>query len=129
MLRYAVTKLLEILLVRHLASVTADTGKPTIIFNTLTPGACKSDFFRENSSFAMTAMQKVIGRATEVGGRTLVAAAAAGEESHGKYMADGVVSYESPFVLSEEGRIVGEKVWDELLEKLERISPGIKANV
>lgn len=77
----------------------------------------------------MTAMQKVIGRATEVGGRTLVAAAAAGDESHGKYMADGVVSYESPFVLSEEGTMVGEKVWDELLEKLERIAPGIRANV
>lgn len=77
----------------------------------------------------MKVMKKVIMRSTEVGGRTLVAAAAAGEESHGKYMADGVVSYESPFVKSEEGKRVEQRFWDELMEKLERISPGIRKNV
>ena len=58
-----------------------------------------------------------------------MAGAAAGEESCGKYMADGAVSYASWFVLSEEGRMVGEKVWDEVLGKLEKISPGIGANI
>ncbi len=35
------------------------------------------------------------------------------------------MSYESPFVLSEDGSKVGERVWAELIDKLERVSPGI----
>ena len=69
--------------------------KPRIIVNCLTPGACKSDFFRETKGIAkllMVAVQFVIARSTEVGSRTLVAAAAGGEETHGKYMADSQVS-------------------------------------
>lgn len=68
-------------------------------------------------------------RTAEVGSRTLVAGASGGEETAGKYMADSMVSHDSPFVLSEEGRRVGEKVWRELTEKLERIQPGISKNV
>ena len=44
-------------------------------------------------------------------------------------MADGVVSEPSPWVKSEEGRKVGEKTYRELMEKLERVSPGIGAIV
>lgn len=37
-------------------------------------------------------MNVILARSTEVGSRTIVIAAAAGEESNGAYMADGVIA-------------------------------------
>lgn len=57
----------------------------------MTPGACKSDFDRESKGvekFMGGMMQAALARTTEEGARTLIAGIAAGEESHGGYMAD-----------------------------------------
>lgn len=93
--RYGVTKLLEVLAVRELASIITLSEKPRVIVNCLTPGACHSDFGRERSSWIKVAVFEVakflLARTTEVGSRTLVAGAEAGEESHGEYMADGKI--------------------------------------
>ena len=61
----------------------------------------------------------------------MLAAAAAGEESHGNYMSDEAIAKEalSTFAKSEQGAKVGAKVWSELSEILEEIEPGITANV
>ncbi|KAL8771591.1 MAG: hypothetical protein Q9209_003034 [Squamulea sp. 1 TL-2023] len=93
--RYAVTKLMEILIVRELATRIDQSTKPKVIVNCLTPGACHSDFDREMSGIDLLIFKVgkfLFARTTEVGSRTLVAAAGAGEESHGKYMADSKVS-------------------------------------
>lgn len=69
----------------------AKSGSSEVIINCLTPGACRSDFDRESTGakrFIFEIMQTTIARTTEAGSRTLVAGVAAGEESHGKYMAD-----------------------------------------
>ena len=104
-----------------------------IVVNTLTPGACASDFFRDEidvlSRVVMSVMMRLVARTTEVGSRTLVLAANAGKETAGKYMADGVVANESPFVKSAEGGEVGNRVWKELMVKFEEVSPGIEATV
>lgn len=93
--RYAVTKLLEILVVRELASISTLSEKPRVIINCLTPGGCHSDFGREWGGWlkaaAMWVAKLLVARTTEVGSRTLVAAAEAGEESHGEYMANARV--------------------------------------
>ena len=64
----------------------------------MTPGACRSDFDRESTSIGRIMsifMNMLVARTTEAGSRTLVAGLAAGEESHGKYMADcRVAEYE-----------------------------------
>lgn len=81
--------------VRQLASEINESNKPKVIVNCLTPGACYSDFDRNTAGIKkyMVGMLKfIIARSTEVGSRTLVAGAEAGEESHGEYMADGKVS-------------------------------------
>lgn len=86
------TKLMEIFIVRELARRIAE---PKVIVNCLTPGACHSNFAREMSGIGMYAFKAaafVVARSTEVGSRTLVAAAGAVEESHGEYMADSRVS-------------------------------------
>ena len=66
-----------------------------------------------------------------MGSRTLVAAAAAGEESQGQYMSDGKVADQdlSPFVKSEEGKEAQRKVWKELSGILETIQPGITSGI
>ena len=133
--RYGATKLMQVLLTRHLhSSINYAASSPEIIINSITPGLCASDFFREEeeSRVARLFMQfasKMLKRTTEVGARTLVTGASAGEESAGKYMADGIVSYESPFARSQEGKKTEERLWEQLIRKLESISPGIAENV
>jgi retinol dehydrogenase-12 len=86
-----VSKLLEVLAVREMASLLGDTKSksPEIIINCLTPGACRSDFDRESAGirrFMNNIMAHIIGRSTEAGSKTLVAGVAEGEESNGSYM-------------------------------------------
>jgi hypothetical protein len=73
--------------------------------------------------------KRLIGRSTEMGSRTLVAAASAGEESHGKYMTDCRVREPSKWVRSEKGKEAQKKVYKELLMILEEIEPGITRNI
>lgn len=88
---YAISKLIQVLAIRSLAALVPSSS---VTINTMTPGACKSDFHRENSGVSKlvhSVMEKAIARTAEVGSRTLVLALEAGEESHGTYMADGTV--------------------------------------
>lgn len=93
-IRYATSKLIQVFAVRELAvQVDRDpkSTPPSVIVNCMTPGACKSDFDRESTGVARlmgSLMSALIARTTEAGSRTLVAAVAAGEETHGGYMAD-----------------------------------------
>ncbi|PQE17929.1 hypothetical protein CJF32_00008399 [Rutstroemia sp. NJR-2017a WRK4] len=130
--RYNVSKLLEILVVRELASKMTASGKSPVILNTLTPGFCHSELMR-HALFPLNVLawlgKALIARTTEVGSRTLVAAAAAGEESHGQYMADCKVDRPSKWVRSEEGMEVQKRVYEEVMLALEEIQPGITKNI
>lgn len=119
--RYMVTKLLEILVVRQLATRLSGTG---VVINMLNPGLCRTEIARDAGRLVSLFML-ALGRSAEVGSRTLVAAAGAGESSHGKYMTDGVIADHklSPFARSKEGRQAGAKVWKELYQILHEISP------
>lgn len=89
-----VSKQLEVFYVIQLArALDQSKEKPAIILNMLNPGLCWSNFFGNDGpvSWIMTTLLTLIARQTEVGSRTLVAAAVAGPESHGQYMSDGVV--------------------------------------
>ena len=125
--RYPISKLLQILTIRQIAPKLEGSG---VILNVLNPGLCHSQLSRDSGWF-LTITKFFLARTTEVGSRTLVAAAAAGQESHGKYMTDGLVddSALSDFVRSEDGKRASEKVWKELIEILESIQPGITNNV
>lgn len=72
----------------------------------------------------LSTMKLFFGRTTEMGSRTLVAAALAGPESCGKYMYDGEVDDQrlSPFVRSNDGQKAALKVWKELRAILELIN-------
>ncbi|THV54125.1 hypothetical protein BGAL_0034g00460 [Botrytis galanthina] len=131
--RYSTTKLLQVFGVRELAQkLTRDpeSVSPSVIVNCLTPGACKSDFFRENKGFdrfKSWLLSTLLARSTEVGSRALVAGIAAGEESHGEYMADCLISETGPLVRGPEGNKLQKKVWDQLVRELETIEPGVSS--
>lgn len=121
--RYATSKLLEVLAVRELAPRISGSG---VVLNMANPGLCHSELARD-SGWSLWLLKLMFARSTEVGSRTLIAAASAGSESHGAYMTDGTVANEalSPFVRSEAGAKAQKKAWAELGEILETIQPGI----
>lgn len=125
--RYEATKLLEVLINREMAPRIAGSG---VVLNMLNPGLCHSELARD-AGFLVSLAKLIFARSTEVGSRTLVLAASAGPESHGKYMNDGEVDEGalSRFVRSKEGKETGEKVWKQLLAVLEKIEPGIGENI
>ena len=115
----------------------------------MTPGACHSDFDRESTGLkkmVFSVMAALIARTKEVGSRTLVTGASAGQESHGQYMADCVVAKYVPLgvyascmadvdhrpselVLSEEGKELQARLWDQTMKKLEMIQPGLSQSI
>ncbi|RFU35261.1 hypothetical protein B7463_g1055, partial [Scytalidium lignicola] len=130
--RYNVSKLFDIFAVRELGPAMDSSGKPKVILNTLTPGFCYSELMR-HAKFPLNLLgwvgKLLIGRSTEVGSRTFLAAAVAGQESHGAYMTDCKVSEPSRWVRSEKGEKAQKKVYKELLGVLEGIEPGITQNI
>lgn len=125
--RYPTSKLLEVLVIKAIAPKLAGTG---VVLNMLNPGLCHSELARD-AGWGLAIMKFFLARTTEVGSRTLVASAAAGADSHGKYMTDAKVQDDelSPFVKSDEGKKAAEKVWKELSDILEKIQPGVTKNV
>ncbi|PHH86891.1 hypothetical protein CDD83_9619 [Cordyceps sp. RAO-2017] len=134
--RYNTTKLLQLMLMRRLAeasSAGAGAGGPAVVVNALNPGFCSTQLFRRLPfpfsllrylAFALAA------RSPEVGSRTLLAAAFAGEASHGRCMSDCVVRDEWPTLMDgDDGRRLADKLWAELGEVLEAVEPGVMSNV
>ncbi len=121
--RYPESKLLEVLVMRELAPKLEGSG---VVLNMLNPGLCHSELSRDGPWF-LEVMKFFLARSTEVGSRTLVAAAVAGEESHGRYMSDAKVDDRalSAFVRSEEGRETARRVWAELVGILEKVDEGV----
>ena len=85
--RYNVSKLLEVFYVRELAKHSQESGKPSVIINYLNPGLCHSELGRD-AGIGLAILKFFFARTTEVGSRTLVAAATAGADSHGQYQSD-----------------------------------------
>jgi retinol dehydrogenase-12 len=128
--RYNVSKLLEILALRHLTRcLIEDRFKYPVVINCVTPGLCKSELVKD-MGMAPIVFKKLFGRTVEVGSRTLVTAAGlVGEKSTGEYIADDKVSDPSLLVRSEEGKELAERVWNELAVILEEACPGVTRNI
>lgn len=81
------SKLLEVFYCRELAKRSQESGKPFVIINYVNPGLCHSQLARD-AGIGLAIFKFFFARTTEVGSRTLVAAAAAGQDSHGQYQSD-----------------------------------------
>ena len=91
MYRYPMSKLLEVFYCRELAARHSKTSGPHVIINYLTPGLCHSELTREAPS-SLAILKFFFARTTEVGSRTLVHAASAGQDSHGQYLRNCKIS-------------------------------------
>ncbi|KAM7222719.1 hypothetical protein V8F06_001906 [Rhypophila decipiens] len=132
--RYNVSKLLDLLIVRSLAArlVPAPDGDVPIIVNAVDPGLCKTDLGREVKGMQkviFSLVKAVIGRTAEEGSRVLVYAATAGKETHGQYLVNNAVAMPSDWVVSEEGTKTQERVWNELLQLLKGVQPGLAGSL
>lgn len=88
--RYQLTKQLQIYAVRELARL-VPVSESGVVISTLNPGMCSTEIQRHSRLAGKLAMGLVglfVGRTAEEGSRTLVHAAVAGPETHGKYLSD-----------------------------------------
>ncbi|PKS05338.1 hypothetical protein jhhlp_008712 [Lomentospora prolificans] len=126
--RYFCSKLLQLICARRL-SEDLTAASSAVRITSLSPGLCDTDLFR-NAPWIVRAILslflKVVGRSAEMGSRTIVAAALAGPEMHGKYMRHCRQS-EFPAVMEggDESRELMDKVWWELRRILEGVEQGV----
>ncbi|KAK5053726.1 hypothetical protein LTR84_001687 [Exophiala bonariae] len=126
--RYALSKLIQTLTIRHLASVlpVAQTG---VIINYVNPGVCKTELSRnykgDYRSFADYCFSEY-GRTAEMGSRTILHGVVAGKDSHGCYLsACEIREQEVPgWVTDEEGQKGQNRVWDDVIGVLDAVVPG-----
>lgn len=130
--QYTATKLLQLMFMKELARTADESGKGHIIINSLNPGLCKTSLFRPYPfpfDWLLWALQAVFARDPEMGSRTIVTAALAGEETHGNWMTDCRLHTWPASMKGEEGDKLTKRVWNELLEILEEIQPGITESI
>jgi NAD(P)-dependent dehydrogenase (short-subunit alcohol dehydrogenase family) len=88
--RYSTSKLILLYAVRELASMqpVSETG---VTINFISPGLCFTELTRHVGlipQLIIGTMRRLLGRTAEEGSRTLLHAAVAGKESHGKYLSE-----------------------------------------
>ena len=132
--RYFLSKLIVMQCIQELAArvsaSSAKNGTPVVVVSNIAPGFCRTELFRNEDLGAGPRMAlKLIGRSSEEGSRTLVHGVVAGKEAHGQYMSECQVKPASAFVKSKEGEKLQKRIWEELMAKLEKIRPGISANL
>ncbi|KAJ9638515.1 hypothetical protein H2204_004285 [Knufia peltigerae] len=106
-------------------------GEPTVIINDACPGACRSDVARDFDTPLFTIAKRIGSflamRPAENGARVLVGASALGEDSNGQWRsADGTYAPPGEFITSDEGKILQNAMWTEVVGVLEQKIPRVK---
>ncbi|ROT43707.1 dehydrogenase/reductase SDR family member 13 [Sodiomyces alkalinus F11] len=135
--RYNTTKLLQVIATKHLAVASRASGRGDVVINCLHPGVCRTELFRFVPfplSIPFNAAMLLFGRSADMGARTLMAAALSDESdeanaTHGRFMSDGLVAEFPPIMAGDEGEQMQVRVWEELLEILDGIVPGISRTI
>lgn len=132
--RYGVSKLLLFYGVREITARNPIKSNTDVIINIMTPGACRSDIFREDRPLiervGVWIIQK-LARAPAVGGRTLVDGIKPdlGTDTHGKFLMNCRIFPNGPSVDSPKGQELEKRAVKELFERMENIAPGVTKGV
>ncbi|KAF2663560.1 NAD(P)-binding protein [Microthyrium microscopicum] len=128
--RYFLSKLVLMFAFREMSDkMTASGKKGKVIFNNVAPGLCYSGLHRNNPDIEagpQALMMKTIARSTVDGSAFVLPALFVGEDGHGKYINDGKAEEPSSYVRSKCGQEAQKKVWKEIMQKLEAVSPGVE---
>jgi retinol dehydrogenase-12 len=91
-IRYYLSKLVQMLMVRELANRITNSSKPgDVTISIVNPGFVKTEIMRHASAtfrFFFKPYRMLLARSAEEGARTLLHAAAGGKETHGQYLSD-----------------------------------------
>ncbi|KZT59756.1 NAD(P)-binding protein [Calocera cornea HHB12733] len=127
--RYSVSKLMNVFFTRSLAEHIPPTSPLTV--NAVNPGLCHSDLTRNRKKVTWNfyIWKLFNARSTEVGSRTLLHAALSKDMQglSGKFTNACAVAEESDLVISPEGKVIQDRVWEETKEILEKADPKVKA--
>lgn len=127
--RYNVSKLLALFATRafddHLKqSVLPGGGR--VIVNTPNPSYCKSQLLRDTDQ---PAPPDFVARTPEMGSRALVHGVLGGSETSGQFLHNCHVQGPASFVSNKSGAKIQAAFYDELIQKLESIAPGVSKNI
>lgn len=123
--RYALSKTLLHAVHPHFAAKASGIGKEQVIVNWVNPGWCASEISRHKASISRGTKFwfSIMGRTAEQGSRELVNGILAGQETHGHYMSECTVKPESTFLRSEKGVLFRERLWRELVVRMNKMAP------
>lgn len=125
--RYPTSKLMQVLVIREMTKRRPVDAYP-ITINMVNPGLCQSELARDGN-LQIRIAKFLLARPTEVGSRTLVHGAGSGAETHGEFLSACKIAQTATLVRSEEGQKAQKRLYGELMEKLDKISPGVSANL
>ncbi|KAF3805692.1 Short-chain dehydrogenase sdnK [Colletotrichum gloeosporioides] len=125
--RYSVTKLVQILAIRQLATM-LPASRTGVVLNLLNPGLCNTGlakYGRMTLRLQIRMFNALIGRTPEMGSRTILHSMFGGAESHGQYVSDCEIKdhWVPEWVKNEDGRKFQNMVWTQLAARLEQIEP------
>ncbi|KAI3331321.1 hypothetical protein F4824DRAFT_292440 [Ustulina deusta] len=119
--RYGTSKLLGQL---FLTEVAKKISPPVAIINAACPGLCHSSGLSRDAhdsalKYPLAIYFRLFGRAPAVGARVVVnAATSQGEASHGQVVDGDRLRPMAPFVYTEQGRNVAQRLWKETMDEL-----------
>ncbi|KAK8101934.1 hypothetical protein PG999_012308 [Apiospora kogelbergensis] len=117
--RYPTTKLMQVFVVPF----------APVIINCTNPGLCKSELARELDGLQVRAAKFLLARTAEEGSRNLIAGAVGGVDTHGQYLDMGKVTTPATVIVGRGGAEAQKRLYVELVEKLEKIAPGVVSNL
>ena len=122
--RYPLTKLCNHLLARTLIRLV-----PSLVVIDVNPGIVASGFIKDKT-WVEWFVVGLVGRTADVGARILAQATLFGARSEKFWSESGPVG-ETPsrFVTSAEGQHIEQRIWDELIEILDKVVPGCSKNL
>ncbi|KAL5597238.1 hypothetical protein ACKRZS_013108 [Fusarium odoratissimum] len=123
--RYYVSKLIVLYITREIAARLSASEKSSVIINAPNPSYCKSGLLREKQE---STPPDFMARSTEMGSRALVAGVLAGQESNGQYINNCQVRDPACHVTNKTGAKIQIALYEELVDKLEIIAPGVSKN-
>ncbi len=126
--RYPTTKLMQVFIVREMAARLPKESTP-IIINCTNPGLCHSELSRELDGMQVRVAKFLLARTSEEGSRNLIAGAVGGLDTHGQYLDMGKVKTPATVVVGPGGAEAQMRLYTELMEKLDKIVPGVSKNL
>ncbi|KIH88703.1 hypothetical protein SPBR_07584 [Sporothrix brasiliensis 5110] len=128
--RYNVSKLLVVFATRafdaHLQQRSGLQGGGRVIVNTPNPSYCKSQLLRDTDQ---TPPPDWMARTPEMGSRALVHGLLAGPETSGQFLNNCHVLAPASFVTNKTGAKIVAAFYEELIQKLDSIVPGVSKNI